>query len=102
MAKSKMCIQLQSTSSYMAYTNTDKKGRPLMALTNNERVGKALELLNAGLKPYILRKMEAVYGSRAAEEARVTLTRNEGQRRTGAEYGQWDTHAMLVLIWERW
>jgi hypothetical protein len=73
-----------------------------MVPTNNERVGKALELLNAGLGPYVLRKMEAVYGARAAEEARASLKRNDGHRLTSAEYGQWDTQAMLALMWERW
>ena len=44
-----------------------------MALSNHERVGKALELLNDGLKPFILREMQVVYGPRAAEEARNSL-----------------------------
>src|SRR5438132_380691 len=38
-----------------------------MALSNHERVGKALEQLNVGLKPFILREMQVAYGPRAAE-----------------------------------
>ena len=33
-----------------------------MAITNHERVGKALELLKAGLRPYVEREMRARYG----------------------------------------
>src|SRR3954454_4657730 len=76
-----------------------------MALSNHERVGKALEQLNAGLKPFILREMQAAYGPRAAEEARNTLTRSDTTRSlpaSSAESGQWDTQAMLVLMWDRW
>ena len=73
-----------------------------MALSNNERVGQALELLNVGLRPFVLREMQAVYGSRTTEEARATLRRNEGRTLSGAEDGQWDTQAMLVILWDRW
>ena len=73
-----------------------------MALSNNERVGKALELLNTGLRPFVLQQMQTVYGPRAAEEARATLKLNESRKLAGAEDGLWDTHAMLVIMWDRW
>src|SRR6266581_3754969 len=38
-----------------------------MALTNQERVGKAVELLRDGLKPFVERELEAVHGKRWAE-----------------------------------
>ena len=34
-----------------------------MALTNHERVGKALELLKTGLLPFIERELKAKYGN---------------------------------------
>ncbi len=37
-----------------------------MALTNQERVGKAVELLRDGLKPFVERELEAVHGKRWA------------------------------------
>jgi len=40
-----------------------------MVTTNNERVGKALELLRAGLGPFVERKLTQVYG--AAESLKV-------------------------------
>ena len=33
-----------------------------MAITNYERVGKALELLRDGLRPFVARELEAKYG----------------------------------------
>jgi hypothetical protein len=33
----------------------------LMAITNSERVGKALELLKDGLRPYVERELKATY-----------------------------------------
>ena len=37
--------------------------RILMAITNHERVGKALELLKTGLGPFVERELKAKYGS---------------------------------------
>ena len=33
-----------------------------MAITNHERVGKALELLRDGLRPFVARELEAKHG----------------------------------------
>ena len=43
--------------------------REHMAQSNHERVGKALELLNKGLQPFIEREMQATYGTRWQYEA---------------------------------
>jgi hypothetical protein len=40
-----------------------------MAQSNHERVGKALEILNKGLLPFIEREMQIVYGARWLQEA---------------------------------
>ena len=45
-----------------------------MAVTNHERVGKALALLNQGLHPFIEREMKAVYKDRWLDEAVQTAT----------------------------
>ena len=44
-----------------------------MAITNHERVGKALELLNAGLKPFVERELKATYKDRWIETARPSF-----------------------------
>ena len=40
-----------------------------MAITNHERVGKALELLKAGLGPFVEREMKSVYENKAQAKA---------------------------------
>ena len=44
-----------------------------MAATNHERVGKALDLLNRGLRPFVERELRAVYKDRWEEQARANL-----------------------------
>ena len=44
-----------------------------MAMTNHERVGKALDLLKSGLGPFIERELTSVYKDRALAEARRLL-----------------------------
>ena len=45
-----------------------------MALSNQERVGKALELLRSGLTPFVEREFKAKFGDGWAFEIRDTLT----------------------------
>ena len=41
-----------------------------MAISNRERVGKALDLLCAGLVPFVERELKAVHGDKWEEVAR--------------------------------
>ena len=49
-----------------------------MAITNHERIGKALELLKAGLGPFVEREMKSTYG-------------DEAQKQVGPIYGRGPT-----------
>jgi predicted AAA+ superfamily ATPase len=71
-----------------------------MALTNHERVGKALELLRQGLGPFIERELQNVYKGQARTEA----VRLMGEDRLLADkpLAQWDVAALLKLLWEGW
>ena len=40
-----------------------------MAITNHERVGKAMDLLKAGLAPFVEREFKNLYAGRALAEA---------------------------------
>ena len=44
-----------------------------MATTNHERVGKALEVLKAGLAPFVQREFQGAYKERAQAQAIVFL-----------------------------
>ena len=54
-----------------------------MAITNYERVGKALELLRDGLRPFVERELTAKYGNRMATEVKTALS----DRRLGTTKG---------------
>jgi predicted AAA+ superfamily ATPase len=71
-----------------------------MAITNQERVGKAMELLRRGLAPFVEREFESQHQERAAEAAR----RYFGDDRTVGRkpVAEWDVAALLKLMWETW
>jgi len=71
-----------------------------MAITNHERVGKALDLLRAGLAPFIARELEDHFGERALAEAQrfVKTERLE----TNRPFAEWDVAPLLRLMWEAW
>src|ERR1700684_3864772 len=71
-----------------------------MAITNHERVGKAMDLLKQGLGPFVERKFTSTYKDKAGAEA----VRYLGEDRLLAKkaIGQWDAAALLKLMWEAW
>jgi len=71
-----------------------------MAITNHERVGKALDLLKAGLAPFIEREFKSVYQAKAQSQAESIM----GDDRLLAKkaFVQWDASALLKLMWEGW
>lgn len=71
-----------------------------MAATNHERVGKALELLKAGLGPFVEREFKSAFKERAVSEA----ARYMGEDRLNAKrpVAEWDVAALLRLMWESW
>jgi len=71
-----------------------------MAQSNLERVGKALELLNKGLKPFVEREMLAKYGVRWRYEA-VKALRDHHLTDDGQDI-HLDTQALLLILWDQW
>jgi predicted AAA+ superfamily ATPase len=71
-----------------------------MAITNHERVGKAMDLLKQGLGPFVEREFISSYRDKAATEA----TRYLGEDRLLAKkaIGEWDAAGLLKLMWEAW
>lgn len=71
-----------------------------MAITNHERVGKAMDLLKQGLCPFIERELKNVY----KEQARAQAGRLMGEDRLLADkpLAKWDAAALLRLMWEAW
>ncbi|GEM82440.1 Swt1 family HEPN domain-containing protein [Meiothermus hypogaeus] len=72
-----------------------------MAITNQERVGKGLELLRAGLAPYVEREvLEAV---RAGAVNMETVRRfADDPLLKNKPIAEWDAAGLLKLMWETW
>ena len=60
-----------------------------MAITNPERVGKAVELLRAGLAPFVEREFASVHKDQALAEARRMLAAEDRINGT-RPIAQWD------------
>ncbi|MBX3751087.1 MAG: DUF499 domain-containing protein [Opitutaceae bacterium] len=69
-----------------------------MATTNHERVGKGMELLQAGLQPFLERELADAYGDKWREKARQMLS--ESKLQVGA--ATIDVAALLVLLDREW
>ncbi|MDQ6661242.1 MAG: Swt1 family HEPN domain-containing protein, partial [Chloroflexota bacterium] len=71
-----------------------------MSQSNHERVGRALQILNQGLKSFIEREMQAKYGSRWQYEAAKSL--REQHFGGGTDDIHLDTQALLLIMWDQW
>jgi len=71
-----------------------------MAITNHERVGKALDLLKAGLGPFIEREMKNAYGAKM--RARVAELVGDDRMLVGIPIAEWDAAGLLKLMWDAW
>ncbi len=71
-----------------------------MAITNHERVGKALELLKAGLGPFVEREFKAKYGDGWAFEVKDILS--DTRLGAGNTDSLNDVAALLVVMDRKW
>lgn len=72
-----------------------------MAVSNHERVGKALDLLKDGLRPFVQRELEAQYGKYWITEATAGW-RNELIWPENQDEPLLDIAAILHLMWNQW
>ena len=72
-----------------------------MAITNSERVGKALDLLKDGLRPYVERELKATYKDRWVDTARPSFPDWQQPGKDGKGLN-WDTQALLQVMCELW
>ena len=72
-----------------------------MATTNHDRVGKAVELLRAGLAPYVEREFANVHKDKALAEARRMLPAEDRINNT-RPITQWDAAVLLKVMWDAW
>lgn len=73
-----------------------------MAQSNHERIGRALELLNLGLRPFVEREMQAVHGDNWMQAAQAGLREDRAPAKNKTKGPNWDTQALLAVMWDRW
>jgi predicted AAA+ superfamily ATPase len=71
-----------------------------MPTTDYERVGKAMELLKAGLAPFVEREFKHLYKGQALVEAQrfMSSERLDANR----PFAAWDAAVLLRLMWDAW
>ena len=72
-----------------------------MAITNHERVGKALELLRDGLRPFIERELSAKYGKYWITEVTKSWSHDLNWPE-GADLPNMDAALLLRVMWDQW
>jgi predicted AAA+ superfamily ATPase len=73
-----------------------------MAISNHERVGRALTLLKQGLYPFIERELKALHGDKWSLAASAVLPDNYVRNRKVVEVLQEDVSSLLIVMWELW
>jgi len=71
-----------------------------MAISNQDRIGKAMELLRAGLAPFVEREFENQHKGKAEAAAREYF--NNDRAVGDKPIAEWDVAALLRLMWESW
>jgi predicted AAA+ superfamily ATPase len=72
-----------------------------MAITNQERIGKAMELLRAGLAPYVEREVQSAVKSNSLRMDMVQRY-SEDPILSKKPISQWDVAGLLKVMWETW
>ncbi len=80
-----------------------------MTISNLERIGKGLQILRAGLAPYILRELKSFYKERWWVSGVETVLENAVGREALSGTGtpeerlkRLDIQALLIVMWENW
>ncbi|MCI0622286.1 MAG: DUF499 domain-containing protein [Acidobacteria bacterium] len=73
-----------------------------MAITNHERVGKALDLLKEGLRPFVEREMKAQHAQLWFEQAKASVSDSQANLFGTEAEPRWDVAALLMTMWNQW
>ena len=73
-----------------------------MAISNYDRVTKVMELLKAGLQPFVEREMKAQHNQLWLQEARASVAETQTHLFTGSAEPEWDAASLLAVMWNQW
>jgi predicted AAA+ superfamily ATPase len=72
-----------------------------MAITNHDRAGKAVELLRAGLAPYVEREHANANKGKPAADPKWLLSADD-RINANRPISQWDAAVLLKVMWDSW
>ncbi|MBK8229368.1 MAG: DUF499 domain-containing protein [Candidatus Eisenbacteria bacterium] len=73
-----------------------------MAVTNLERIGKAMELLTDGLRPFVEAELKAKDAQGWLDLARDSLPDAQARLLSDAGEPRWDAASLLAVMWNQW
>jgi predicted AAA+ superfamily ATPase len=73
-----------------------------MAVSNRERVGTCLDLLQGALRTFVVRELKAKYPAEWMAKARATLPPNAHDELRSGDEGTWDVAALISIIIGNW
>jgi predicted AAA+ superfamily ATPase len=73
-----------------------------MAITNHERVGKALDLLKEGLLPFVERELKTKHAQLWFEQAKASLSEGQSGLFGTEAQPRWDVATLLAVMWNQW
>jgi predicted AAA+ superfamily ATPase len=73
-----------------------------MAISNYDRVTKVMDLLKAGLQPFVEREMKAQHSQLWLQEARASVAETQAHLFTGSAEPEWDAASLLAVMWNQW
>jgi predicted AAA+ superfamily ATPase len=73
-----------------------------MAMTNHERIGKALDLLKEGLAPFVERELTAEHGQDWLRHAQQSLGPGLERQFQSKDGPAWDAASLLSVMWNQW
>ena len=73
-----------------------------MAISNHGRVGKALELLKEGLRPFVERELKAQHAQLWFEQAKASVHGSQASLFGTEAEPRWDVAVMLAVMWNQW
>ena len=73
-----------------------------MAISNYERVGKALELLKQGLQPFVERELKAQHAQLWFEQAKASVSEPQANLFGTEAEPRWDAATLLIVMWNQW
>ena len=73
-----------------------------MVVSHQDRVGRALELLVRGTKPFVERELQTVYGDRWVETVQTSLRSQRDVPKSSGDVFTWDAQLVLIVMTEHW